>query len=763
MRRAHPVRRLLTIILLLGILAIPALAALSAYQDYVQLRTLGQDAVHHLLAAKDALIPSKSSGSSSSCSSTGVTATPSSTASGTGTPTPTGTPSPSGSSTTSGLSGLSIPDAAHLATAEHELRVAQAEFRELEVLLERPNPTLALAGNLPAISSKVTTARELVYVGDDASTVGLNLVAAAAPLLERLKGGALSSTTQPLITRDEATQLRGALVNSMSLLDDIGNRVSNLDPSELPISACQRAEYVSLTSKIPQVRNVLAQAPALFDSAMWLLGVDGQRQFLVQTLDSSELRPTGGFTGDYGILDIQGGRVQPFTLRDVDGVYLNTPFSYRPPNVYDWWPFQRWGLRDSNLSPDFPTTAKLNIALFEGPQHIWKTIGLSDHNLDGVIELTPVPIAHILLVTGPITVPTYGDVVTADNLVTKIHYYQQDPTAIARQAQLSPDVPTTVRKRWTYIVSHMLEERVRHMSVSQLMSLAQIMLTDMRAHEIQVYFTDPEVENLLLAHSYGSHLTTTTGQDSLMIDQANVSVSKASPYIQTTVQDNVALDTKGGAAHRLTITLKNIPKGPYYGFTTYRDYVRVYVPQGAHLQFANGFDTGVPVCWAPPPWHPNETVPDRFKSLSTCPGSGLFPDGSLQCPAGGYGPGPRSYDTFGGDSKTDFPVDDTGDPTNTTSDLAGRAMYGGFVTIPVNCTSVITLNYYVPNVAAPSSAVPASAAAYSYVIERQAGTNITYNIHIQPSKSVAAETQSPVSFKSVLTTDATILVPRRSS
>src|SRR5512146_1349899 len=65
MGRKHPVRRIWTIVLLIGILGIPALAAFSAYQDYQQLRTLGEDAVHHLLAAKDALIPSKSAGTGS--------------------------------------------------------------------------------------------------------------------------------------------------------------------------------------------------------------------------------------------------------------------------------------------------------------------------------------------------------------------------------------------------------------------------------------------------------------------------------------------------------------------------------------------------------------------------------------------------------------------------------------------------------------------------------------------------------------------------
>jgi hypothetical protein len=747
----RPIQRGLTIAILVGMLAIPLLAALSAFEDYQQLRSLGQDAVHHLLAAKEALIPSQSTGGS--CSTSGASTHP--------TPTPKATATPAaGASGSSDSAG--VPDAAHLATAHHELLLAQHEFRQLADLLDRPNPTLALAGNLPSVGSEVTTVRQVVYVGDDAATIGLNLVTAATPLLTRLHNGALASVAQPLITSDEAAQIRSALVSSLSLLKDLMARVSTIDASRLPITACQRSEYVYLTNKLPEVQSLIAQAPSYFDTLMWLVGVDHQRQFLLQTMDRSELRPTGGFTGDYGVVQISGGRLQPFTLRDVDGVYLNTPYNYRPPAVYSWWPFPRWGLRDSNLSPDFPTTARMNITLFEGIQHIWKTIGLPDPNLDGVIQLTITPLAHVLLVTGPITVPKYNEVITADNLEAKIHYYQQDFGAIAKEQALSPEIPTTPRKRFTYIVSQLLESRVRHMSLGQLLSLGKLLLNDVKAHEIQVYVTNPQVESFLVQQGYATALNTTPGEDSLMMDQANTSVSKATSFIDVSLHDTVTLDSKGGATHKVTVTfVNNIHNQNAYGFTTYRDYVRIYVPPQAKLEDANGFDTGRPVCWVAPPWNPQEKQPPQFKALPPCSSiGGFFQDRSLVCPAGFWGPGPRSNDAFGGDGKTDMPVDDTGYPTNYASDVAGRAMFGGYVTVPNYCTATLTLTYFVPNMALPSSAVGATAPAYTYLVERQAGTYINANVNIQPASSVAGETNTPVHYKGTLSADVPVVVPR---
>ena len=765
-RRMHPVRRVLSIVLLAAVLAMPAVTLASVYQDYFTLRNLGTGAIHHLLAAKEALLPSSSSSSSSCTLSSAATpaasasAAPSATATSTSTPTPAAHPTATpGGTGGSGPTSTSVPDAAHLATAEHELRLAQQQFRQLIAIMNHPTPLLSAAGAVPSLGGKVADIRQLLYVGDDISTMGLTLLAAATPLLNRLHTGVLSAdNTQPLITPSEAAQLRTALASSTGLLDDIEQRVSHVDASDLPLNACQRFQLNFLTSKLPEVRGLLALAPQYFDAAMWLIGVDHQRQILVQTMDKAELRPSGGFTGDFGILQVTGGRLQPFTLRDVDSVYLNTPFNYRPPAVYSWWPFMRWGLRDSNLSPDFPTTATMNIQLFEGIQHIWKTIGLKDPHLDGVVQLTTTPIAHVLLVTGPITVPKYNEVITADNMEAKIHYYQQDPAAIARESQLSPDVPTTPRKRFTYIVSHLLEDMVRHLSFTQLFSLAEILVKDIKAHEIQIYVTNPAVENFFIEQGLAGRLNTTPGIDTLMIDQANVSVSKAAPYIATTLQDTVTLDSKGGATHQLHLKLVNqIGAHQVYGYTTYRDYIRVYVPPGAQLRDANGFDTGEPVCFT------GGTPPARFAGLSACPiGPGFFPDQSLVCPAGKWAPGPM-LGKLGADGRTPMPVDNTGYPTSTKSDIAGLTMWGGYVTIPNGCTSNVTLTYYVPNVALPASAVPASAPGYSLLIERQAGTAIALNITIHPAKGVGGMSSAAATLKGTLDSDKTVAIPRTDS
>ncbi len=213
-------------------------------------------------------------------------------------------------------------------------------------------------------------------------------------------------------------------------------------------------------------------------------------------------------------------------------------------------------------------------------------------------------------------------------------------------------------------------------------------------------------------------------------------MAKSTPYVQMTQNDTVTLDNSGGATHHLVISMYNDPTGPEYGYATYHDYLRLYVPPQAQLRRASGFDSGTPMCWAPSPSYPTE--PASYASIPACSAK-PYSNGVLACPAGTYGPGPTGA-SFGAylDASLPQPLDYTGGPTNTASDIAGRAMWGGFVVIPQFCTATLTFDYYVPGVAAPANAVPPTASPYTILLQRQGSTDYTVNVTVHPSPSMAA-------------------------
>ena len=491
----------------------------------------------------------------------------------------------------------------------------------------------------------------------------------------------------------------------MPYVNDIQQQSQKMSLAALPVSTHQREQVQQLIQLLPQVKAALVQGRTLLGAMGWLLGVDGQRTFLVQTMDRAELRPTGGFTGQYGELHIAGGRVGQFSLRDISLIEYadNSPTSDQlAPSAYrSWWPFANWGLRDSNLSANFPTSAQIAINQYKAETH---------KQVDGVILFTPFLIEHVLQVTGPIRIPSYNETITAQNLEARLHYYQLDNAGIAKQISISSgNKSTSDRKQFTSLVAHTLMDTLRHASPSTLLALGKQMLQDLKTKDLQVYLSNPQLEGLLTQYRDGAQVDRSTTHDGLYVVQANVSASKASQYVKTMMHDTVTLDASGGATHFLQMQLAYNQIGFVYGLDTYRDYIRVYVPPTAKFLSGDGFDTGTPLCGGP---------------LTACGQNGIYPHDEMVCGAGLYDAGasaPMLNDPYTGQW---HPLDTIGGPTNRVSDEAGRAMFGGYVVIPKNCTMTITLSWYVP---------PIGQGAYNLLVQRQAGTFPELDLTILPT------------------------------
>src|SRR5258707_10903890 len=329
-----------------------------------------------------------------------------------------------------------------LLQARSDLSKAQSDFLQLQQLVNRPDVHSAVDQFVPQYSGELGMVQRLAQVGIDVSRLGDEAIGVALLGANIVHGSPLASgSTKPLITAADIANVEGVLVHGQYYLDDIRAQMSQISVNRLPISAAQQKQFTSLMALLPRVQSLFEQGQGLVGIVSWLLGVGQPRHYLVQTMDNAELRPGGGFTGIYGLLTIHDGRMAPFSLQDVtvlDYASNGTEINRQAPPAYrSWMNFGNFGLRDSNISADYPTSARLNLQIFQeeggGP-------------VDGDIALTPKVISHILNVIGPIKVPQYNEIITAQNLEDKLHYYQQDFGAIAREKQISGNYSHAGRK-----------------------------------------------------------------------------------------------------------------------------------------------------------------------------------------------------------------------------------------------------------------------------------------------------------------------------
>jgi len=623
----------------------------------------------------------------------------------------------------------SVLEQSKLTHARQEIVAAHDDFVQVRLLLDNTPLIHTVTQYLPQYRTQVASVRSASQMGIDATLIGEEVMSTALKLAPRFQSPLLSTDSHsPLVTASDLQLIASTIDRVTPYLNDIQALSRTLSLQSLPISSSQRTQLQAGFQLLPQVQALLQRGRELLGPANWLLGVDQPRVFLVQTMDRAELRPTGGFTGQYGELSINSGRVGPFSLHDISGVEYtdNSPTvgQLAPTTYRSWWPFENWGLRDSNLSADFPTSARIAIAEYK---HEVK------RNVDGVISFTPFFIEHILQAIGPIKIPKYNETITAENLEQKLHYYQLDNAGI-RKIEIVEHVTANnpnIRKLFTSQVASVLMGRIRHATPTELLALGLQVLHDLKTKDLQIYMTNPQIESVLEQYNDASVIDRSNTHDGLLIVQANVSASKASQYVQTIVYDTVKLDAQGGATHTLQMHLIYNQLGPVYGLDTYRDYIRFYVPESARLLSGDGFDTGVPLCGGP---------------LAACPVNGVYPHQELVCPTGEYDAGAAAQmigDPYQG---TWHPIDQIGPPDTTKSDEPGKGMFGGYVVIPKNCSMTVSLSWYVPSL---------NHGSYDLLFQRQSSTFPSLNLTVLPPNGACAHSgNTGLNYNGIVTQDS---------
>ncbi len=663
-------------VILLSLL-LPLGVGLAAYNVYNNVNGLAHDGINHLMSVKDLLPTSKND-------------------------------------------IMSTLNANKLQQAQVQLKAAEVDFLQLQQLADRPDVQSIVQQVAPQYAGKLMMAKHLLQVALDVSRMGQELSGVGVIAANIVHSSPLAgNTAKPLISVSDISDIKGAITHALYYMDDIQQNMSQVQLKDLPVNAKQQAQLSSVMAQLPSIRSLILQNQNMVDVVAWLLGVGQTRHFLMQTMDTAEIRGGGGFTGQYGVLSIQNGRVAPFTLHDVSLIdYASNGMNRNrlAPSQYGWMNFGSWGLRDSNLSADYPTTAQINTQVFQeqggGPD-------------DGVIDFTPAFIAHILNVTGPIRVALYNETITSSNLEERLHYYQQDPNAIAIEEVKSNDYGHQARKEFTSLVGKLLLSKVSHLPTNKLLTILKDAVKDIQSRDLEIYFTNPVAEQWLVNNGYSGGMSTFSKQDGLMVVQSNMSISKASQYVHTTEQDNISLDAQGGATHNLAITLDYNQTGPVYGFDTYSDYMRVYTPKSAQFLSGDGFDTGQPACMVPPPPTQNGKNGNggnggKNPPPSTC--DTLPASQTLYCASGNYSLGVRSYNL----PKT---ADVMGAPPAMTSDLPGRGMFGGMTVTPKDCTSTIMLSWYVPNAVKHVG----KSLVYPLLIQKQGGYTPSLEIDVDAS------------------------------
>lgn len=556
-------------------------------------------------------------------------------------------------------------------SAKTDLDQARAEFNGASRELDMLGPSfINLISHIPGLSS-LRIGRDLLDAGRLLSDAGIALSDALDILTA--SGGVLDTSSDEKASLYNAlVPFKAALTQAQKAADKASQLIEGIDAEALPDQ--YREQFASLRERLPAVRGLIDRAVSMTEFLSSLTGTDRPRRYLVLFTNSSELRPTGGFPGSYGLLTFEKGRVKDFRADDIYNPDGQIQELIVPPlQLQHITP--GWGMRDAAWWIDFPASARKVM-------NYWQRGGGAA--VDGVITIKPDILAGILNITGPISLPKYNTLLTADNVLATLQSEVED-TDSSQPKQIIVDLAPLVL------------QRLSSAPASQWAFLLALFKEGLDARDIMMYFEDSALQKFAVSEGFDGGVKQTDG-DYLMVNISNIKGAKGDAVTDTTMKLESWME--GGAmVHRLTLTRRHNGGTSEYGFYNKpnHSWVRVLVPEGSVLRGISG----------------NENP--AYRPLMDYSKEKVVRDADLVALEATYKKDTRGVTTYAESGKTGF---------------------GFWMSVEPGVTGAVQIEYVVPARVVSND--------YQLFIQRQPGLDITdFEFTLQKSASVAMTASKP--------------------
>jgi hypothetical protein len=365
--------------------------------------------------------------------------------------------------------------------------------------------------------------------------------------------------------------------------------ITAIDEDTLPTEVSGRITFAK--EQVQKIKDLLNSVSNHFPAILKLLGDRYPHRYLVLLQNNYETRATGGFIGSYSIIDVNEGYIEKIDTHDVYhldnyfGGYIEPPEELEPYTT-------NWRFRDSNYSPDFPTSAR---------KAMWFLEKEGGPSVDTVIAINQGLLRDMMEITGPIQVGEFGEL-TSENYDILISY-------IVESKVWGSEDPKHILKVFIPAFKE---------AILKAEGLSQVGFKLHRALEqkhIMLYSKDPEIQSLFESFSVsGQQYMPDENEDYLSVINWSTGGTKSDQFIEEHIEHETSIDEHGNIEDTVKITRthtweeeiydrwKNILSS--YGFKEEmsgqlldnlgkgrnRVTVRIYVPAGAILISSNGSD-----------------------------------------------------------------------------------------------------------------------------------------------------------------------------
>jgi hypothetical protein len=467
--------------------------------------------------------------------------------------------------------GVSSVDSAFRELSSARFGNSADRFSEAYASFSSASDSLGTIGNelakatrfVPGLSM-FSSGQGVIEAAKHLSSAGISMSRMLA-LLPVSPGDVRVSETSLLAILLEAEKLSGAALSDISLAEKSLSRVEEDDiPEE------KRESFRLLREKLPIARSLLSGFDHHALLLRELLGENGPRVYLLLFQNNHELRPTGGFIGSYGFLEVTHGHVRKFLI---DGIF--NPDGQFKENIVPPAPIRKvsagWSLHDSNWWPDFPTSAEKAMLFYE------KTGGPT---VDGIMTMTPSVVEKLLAVTGPIPMPEYGVTIDAENFMAAV----QEEVEVKYDKELNQP-----KKIIADLAPLLLDRLLQSKNKTVALAAAEALSKGLDERHILLYSRNVEAQRLLDDAGWSGRLLPTE-KDYLSVVHTNLNGYKTDGVIKEEIEHKADIRADGSVIDTVRITRRHEggETANEWWNKVNSDYLRVYVPEGSELLSAKG-------------------------------------------------------------------------------------------------------------------------------------------------------------------------------
>ncbi len=386
----------------------------------------------------------------------------------------------------------------------------------------------------------------------------------------------LRPDTENVLTEDIVNTAKLEIDSAQKLLYLAQADFSGVDQGHIPE---KYGEYLGeYGSYISMLQENLSLTSKIIGEVPEVLGVNGEKTYIVWFQNSNELRPTGGFIGSYGLLSFDKGKLKDLKIDDIynpDGQIELRGIKVDAPEVISrYLDEDRLFLRNSNWDPDFPTAAGVFDNLF---------YRIDGQKVDGYIAVDLSFVEGILRATGPVFLAAYNEEITAENLYERTQYH----------SDFNYTDGSDQKRSFLTVLGSKLLEKMFSLPKDKLPALMSETGSSLDQKHMLIHLSSGGVLNEVLREKNWDGRVVPVEGDYLYVVNSNLGGTKANYFVKSGIDYEINSMTRDGVLRAiLKLSYNHTGESGAWPGGPYENHVRVLVQKGSKLTGAEFTSAG---------------------------------------------------------------------------------------------------------------------------------------------------------------------------